>query len=325
MELAPLLTGYSRYLLEHPEEVLLPAHKRGPGPNHAKVHIAKGEELPLFKMLADRGIVTFVPESSVFGDSQGLYLSGMFGVPKPHRFTKDRREVLRLIMNLIPINRALRVICGDIGCLPSAACWQLLALAEDECIHVSQCDMSSAFYLFKLPECWLPYLCFHFAVDGAAVGMPQHSRVYPSCRVLPMGWSSSVGLMQQASRELIRRATLPPGDEVQRMRLIPQWFVQLLQRKDQSRAWWQVYLDNFMAAEVGQPQHLEGKSLALHQAAVASWTGSGVLCSEDKHVFDQPVATELGIQIHGPDGLVGASAVRLAQVVWATLALMQRR
>eukprot|EP00438_Fugacium_kawagutii_P017668 Skav201285 [mRNA] locus=scaffold2058:294887:297451:+ [translate_table: standard] len=228
-------------------------------------------------------------------------------------------------MNLIPINRALGIICGDIDFLPSSASWQLLAVDQEECIRVSQCDMSSAFYLFRLPPCWLPYLCFHHPMEGAAVGMPEHAVVYPACRVLPMGWSSSVGLTQQASRELIRRVNLPSGEELRRQGLVPRWFVQVLQRESSTQTWWQVYLDNFMAAEVGKPEHLSNNTSQFHAAAVGAWDAAGVLCSEDKHVLGAPVATKLGIQIHGPDGLVGASGVRIAQVVWATLALQSKQ
>lgn len=48
----------------------------------------------------------------------------------------------------------------------------------------------------------------------------------------------------------------------------------------------------------------------------------GVLCSEDKHVRQASVATELGVQIHGPAGLVGASAERIYRTTLATLALL---
>ena len=132
VELAPLLTGYSRYLIEHPEAVLLPEHLPVPGSNTARVHVKRGDEIIFFKLLKERGVVDFLPTPEVFGDSQGPYLSGLFGIPKPGRYTKDHLPVLRLIMNLIPINRVLRIIYGDILSLPSAAYWQQLVLAEGE-------------------------------------------------------------------------------------------------------------------------------------------------------------------------------------------------
>lgn len=46
------------------------------------------------------------------------------------------------------------------------------------------------------------------------------------------------------------------------------------------------------------------------------------LCSEDKHVRKADIATELGVQIHGPGGLVGASSERIYKAVLASLALL---
>ena len=80
----------------------------------------------------------------------------MFGVEKPQKFTEDGQPLLRVILNLRPINRALRIIQGDIKELPMATSWTQLCLEESETIHVSQADMSSAFYLVKLPRAWRP-------------------------------------------------------------------------------------------------------------------------------------------------------------------------
>lgn len=135
-------------------------------------------------------------EEKVFSDADGKYLSGLFGVPKPGKFTSAGDPILRLIMNLIPINQALEVILGDISELPSASSWQQLVLSDEDMLTVSQADMASAFYLFRLPEGWLPYLCFNYKLERRDVGFPGRGFVYPSCRVLPMGWASSVGIMQ---------------------------------------------------------------------------------------------------------------------------------
>ena len=55
VELAPLLHGRTRYLLENPEQVLLRHPGRAGGKHTAKVHIAKGEEVALFKLMFERG------------------------------------------------------------------------------------------------------------------------------------------------------------------------------------------------------------------------------------------------------------------------------
>ena len=236
--------------------------------NVAKVHIGAGEEPQIFKTLYERGVVDFVPENEVFSDSDGKFLSGLFGVPKPGKFTASGKPILRLIMNLIPINQALEVILGDIAELPSATMWQQLVLTEDDMVTVSQADMASAFYLFRLPVAWLPYLCFNFRLSRDQVGLPGSGWVYPSCRVLPMGWASSVGIMQMASRELIKRAGTMPGDELRKQGSIPPWFVDWCRSVPQGNTWWQVYLDNFMSAEVARGMVSEEKDRELHHQAV---------------------------------------------------------
>jgi hypothetical protein len=51
-------------------------------------------------------------------------------------------------MNLIPANSLLQVICGDIKFLPGAAMWLPLTMADGEELHLSQGDMSAAFYTY---------------------------------------------------------------------------------------------------------------------------------------------------------------------------------
>ena len=128
VELSPLLEGRTRFLIENPKEVLLGDSALKVAKNTARVHIHPGEEASIFKTLFERGVVDFVPEERVFADSDGKFLSGLFGVPKPGKFTPSGKPVLRLIMNLIPINQALEVILGDISELPSATTWQQLVL-----------------------------------------------------------------------------------------------------------------------------------------------------------------------------------------------------
>ncbi|CAL1164317.1 unnamed protein product [Cladocopium goreaui] len=60
----PFVKGYTRWLLENPMEAMLPESERGGSPVSAKVHIKKGEELDVFRLLTERGITTWVVEKS---------------------------------------------------------------------------------------------------------------------------------------------------------------------------------------------------------------------------------------------------------------------
>ena len=128
VSLLPFLHGRTRFLLEHPEESLLAEDDRGACPTTAKVHIQKGEELGVFKLLEERGVISWLPAELAYSDRFGTYLSGLFRVVKPNKFTPKNLPVLRVIMNLIPINNLFEVLRGDINCLPNATQWLPICL-----------------------------------------------------------------------------------------------------------------------------------------------------------------------------------------------------
>ena len=321
--LAPLLCGRARFLLEHPESCLLAIEDREEGASSAKVHIKAGDEIRVWRLLEERGVIRWLDVEKVFRDAGGSCSAGMFGVPKTGKFTASGECVLRVIMNLKPLNRLLTIIRGDIGDLPTAMTWTQLVIAEDEIVEVSQADMSSAFYLFSLPPCWLPFMSFACSFERSQVGLPGRGRVTPSCTVLPMGWASSVGLMQMASRELLLQAQGNWQGELRRTSLSPPWFVQESLRRGRE-SWWQVYLDNFMAAEVKERSETGGdESLRLHSQAVAAWEEKGVLCAKDKHVLGGRDAVELGVCIQGEDGWLGGSTERFHKLISITMSLLK--
>lgn len=124
-------------------------------------------------------------------------------------------------MNLVPINSLFGIILGDIGYLPSATAWAPLLLTEGQELRMSQGDMSAAFCLFEMPDCWAPFMMFNYATDGSTIGREKGSLYRPCCKALPMGWSSSVGIMQQVSREILRMSGLPKGLELQKVNGVP--------------------------------------------------------------------------------------------------------
>ena len=323
VDLIPFLEGKTRHLLLNPKEVLLGAGERIPGSNRARVHIAPGEGLSVWKLLEERGVIDWLPLEDVHVDAGGPFLSGLFGVPKPGKFTESGDPLLRVIMNLKPINRALKIIKGDIDQLPSPTAWTQIHLGEGETLQVSQADMSSAFYLFKLPPQWRPFLAFNAKFQGQEVGKEAGKWYVPTCIVLPMGWSSSVGVMQMVSRELVRRKDLGTAEELRKQALVPRWFVDAALRCG-PLSFWQVYLDNFMAGELSAAETQEGLSQELHRTATQAWDEAGVLCAEDKHVLDASDAIELGVQLHSKAGLVGADQVRIQKVIVATLKLLEQ-
>ena len=308
--------------MQYPLESLLAEKDRGSAPCSAKVHIAKGSELSVFSLLKERGIISWLRDDQVFSDSRGKYLSGMFGVSKPGKFTENNLPVLRVIMNLIPVNALFGVLRGDIDCLPNATCWIPLVLSEGDEITMSQGDMSSAFYLFEIPTAWQPFMCFNFVFKGEELpseGLEKGVMYRPSCRVLPMGWSSSVAIMQAISREVLLSRGLPVDLEIRKNKPLPRWFTQVIESSSPTRAWWQVYLDNFLACEVGK--FSTSKDVELQTKAMNSWESAGILTALDKQVLGSKEATELGVRIDGMRGLLGGSPSRFLKTIWSSLSL----
>ena len=318
----PFLTGKTRRQLERPEECILAEELQIKGPNKAAVHIVRGHERKVWKLLEERGVIEWFPLKDIYKNADGPFLSGLFGVPKSGRFDEQGRQVLRVIMNLKPINRILQTIQGDIGALPSAPDWCQLHLSADETLRLSQGDMAAAFYLFKLPPCWRPYFGFNCIFNATSVGASFGGKAVPVCRVLPMGWTSSVGVMQMLSRNLLLNSRLP-GAELRKDALAPPWFVEEALRVG-GECWWQVYLDNFMSAEVCKKAVEPGPGKQLHSQAMAVWDQEGVLNVPEKHVIDAPLGIELGVRLGGEGRLIGASATRVRKLVHVTLQLLQR-
>jgi len=168
-----------------------------------KVHVVAGEKIKLARELVRRGICVWHPLEDIHCVGNTPLLNGMFGVPKAAT-VKSGASVLRLIMNLIPSNCCLQQLQGKVSSLPNISVWQSIFMEDDSELKLFQSDMSSAFYLFAIPPCWYRYLGFNIVVNAA------DGQWALCCAVIPMGWASSVGLMQEISENLLLCGGLDP-------------------------------------------------------------------------------------------------------------------
>eukprot|EP00438_Fugacium_kawagutii_P022174 Skav235069 [mRNA] locus=scaffold3466:36062:45450:- [translate_table: standard] len=60
IDVMKFLRGRTRFLLEHPTENMVPMKDRPEAPIQSRVHIQKGEELKVFELLRERGIIEWV-------------------------------------------------------------------------------------------------------------------------------------------------------------------------------------------------------------------------------------------------------------------------
>lgn len=184
-------------------------------------------------------------------------LNGMFGVGKGD-LNESGDELLRLIMNLIPSNELQRTVPGDVDTLPYLGQWGSAQLLAHQVLLWSSEDIKCMFYIFRLPDQWMPYLAFGEPLDGKYYGKPTGELWHLAARVPPMGWLSAVGVCQHLHRQLLLAkppsgAGLPRTVELRKDRPFPGGSSTV------QPSWWQVYIDNFdrgLILDVCDPEEL---------------------------------------------------------------------
>ena len=299
-------------LLKDPEKVVLP---RMPG----KIHMDPKDKLRIAFELVRRQVCDWIPLDKVHKVDGVPILNGLFGVSKPTSLD-DGRPILRFIMNLTGSNSTQHQLEGGSSSLPAITSWQSIVVDEDEQIVVHQSDMSSAFYLFRLPPCWRQHLAFNILADGSEVNGEPGTTYALCCCVIPMGWLNSVSIMQEISENLLNASKLPQRNQISRGRILPPWMSEILDTASaENKSWWHIYLDNYAGAERITPgETAEGASIC-HAAAEAAWMEAGVVSSLKKRVTGSSLATELGAEINGDLATLGLSTEKLVKLIQSTL------
>eukprot|EP00435_Cladocopium_sp_Y103_P031282 s1676_g7.t2 len=316
-----LVSSGTKRFLEHPEESLLT--EPTPGCKlQAKVHIAPKDSLRWFQLLVQRRICRWVLDDEVMVVQGQKILNGMFAVGKGSHLDSGE-EIQRTIMNLIPTNACFRQIEGATAGLPSICQYLSLVLGSDERVWFYQSDMSSAFYLFRIPSCWSRMMAFNISFLGETLGLQRGSVFRPACAVIPMGWHTAVSIMQEIADRLTTIGRLPVAHKVRRGAPLPTWLTEVL---DESAAngqpWYHVYLDNFCAMEKGTAEEPPPAGHLLHEQLERAWSRAGVLSSAKKRVVGAPLADELGARIAGAQGFIGAGPERLLKLIQSTLVVI---
>ncbi len=188
--------------------------------------------------LVEKGICGVLPVSDLYHVGGQPLLNGMFGVSKDE--FANGWEVMRLIMNLVPVNKLCRNLGGDISTLPNWGGMNPFLLQDGEVILMSSEDIRCFFYLFKIPRSWQRFMGFNKLVPGALVPKAWKGRACVLVsRVLPMGFLNSVSIAQHIHRRVARMALqnplgLGPQNEIRRDKALPN-----------SQTLYRIYLDNF--------------------------------------------------------------------------------
>ena len=314
----------TKALLINPHKSLLPDSGQDLPRLQGKVHAEPGEMDLIADELVKRGVCDWVPLKSVVTYRGERVLNGLFGVAKPSTL-ESGKPVLRLIMNLVPSNSIMKQFSGAVHNLPSITAWMSAVLEDGEEIRVWQSDMSNAFYLFRIPDPWKYFLAFNVVRKRHVKGSNHPVDFALACRVLPMGWGSSVAIMQEISERILHCVQLDPLSQLVRSKPVPQWMVGILsQARHESRLWWRIYLDNFAAGQAIKPNEPVIAGDKLHQLAERAWSEAGVISSEKKKQVAIKTASELGAFIDGKNQTIGGAPERFLKLIQATLWLLNR-
>ena len=194
----------TRYYVQHFEEFLIPEEDMVPmTPPRVMVPPEGWEEMA--SGLLSQGICGIIGEDEIYHVKGVPLLNGLFGVSKNE--WNGSVEVHRLIMNLIPINRLVRGVEGDVSTLPGLSSFSPLWLDADEELVVSSEDVRCFFYIFRIPVAWQRFMAFNRPLPPSLCPRDGKKQRYFLCsRVLPMGFKNSVSIAQHIHRNVIRWA-----------------------------------------------------------------------------------------------------------------------
>eukprot|EP00438_Fugacium_kawagutii_P004168 Skav224689 [mRNA] locus=scaffold3171:104306:107602:+ [translate_table: standard] len=269
--------------------------------------------------LVERGLCEVMMEEDLFHVGGQPLLNGLFAVSKDE--FSGSVELLRLIMNLKPLNGLVRPLEGDTATLPSVTSLGTLFLDEDEVLCVSSADIRCFFYLFQLPRFWFRYLGFGKPVPKHL--LPVHGqgrRGYLVAKVLPMGFVNSVAVAQHIHRNVVRKCMAglknPIGGHQELRRDKP---------GTSASSTFRVYLDNYDQLERVSRSFAEtvrGEPSPVMQELIKAYESAKLPVHPKKTVHREVVAEVQGAVVNGDQGTVSAKPSKVARYIGLVLQVL---
>ena len=299
--LVDVCEGGIRELVLNPHALLKPtAFREAMTP--PQVRVANEDWPEVAANLIRRGVCSTLPLDEAFQVDGQPILSGMFGVSKQEM--DNEFEVLRLIMDLRPLNFISESVSGDTDTLPLITQLIQLDMMVSEDLVVSCEDLKAMFYCFELPECWLPFTCFNKVLPPSFCPENDARPRVLCAKVLPMGHLNSVSFAQHLHRNIARKAG-------------SMW--------PHANPLYRIYLDNFdhlckVNREVAQL--LEGSSPSFVDSLCAEYARLGVPRNLKKSVRSTRVCEVQGAQVYGDLGVASPKPSKIARYVQAVRLLL---
>ena len=223
-------------------------------------------------------------------------------------------------MNLVPANKLVRNLGGDISTLPSVVGMAPILMENNEMLVMSSEDIRCFFYLFSVPPVWHKFLSFGREVPASVAPQGAKEPYFLASRVLPMGFASSVAIAQHVHRRVARMA-------LNSMKLHGQGHCEL--RKDKvfpSSKWlYRIYLDNFDTLELmdeGLASLISGKPSVATLAMREGYLHWGMPRHPKKSVEQELVAEIQGALVDGRTGKVRPKpqkVMKYVELAWLLL------
>jgi hypothetical protein len=140
------------------------------------------------------GMAKVIEESQIFTVRGQKVMSSFFAIQKKGVPGEGQTRVTRLIFNMVPVNEFLVLQTEDLSSLTPSTSWVVITLPDGRVLIWSGDDQKGAFFVWSLPEAWLPFMTICQPVPGHRVGRPDLKLAYLSLCVIPMGWILAVTL-----------------------------------------------------------------------------------------------------------------------------------
>ena len=170
--------------------------------------------------------------------------------------------------------------------------------------------------LFSVPDNWLGFFAYSKKVDGKAFGLPEGKMVHPALAVVPMGWHSAVGIVQETVRNLaFERAKVDVNTSVEKGKPIPD-----------EKSLSVVYLDNFdeitILKRVADELDKEGEMTENHRRFIEVCDAEGLPRNLGKQLIRAMSGAMQGGEFEGDRGVLKVGNDKFKSFVKMSLGLM---
>eukprot|EP00971_Amphidinium_carterae_P349028 6490806-Amphidinium_carterae.1 len=319
VDICSLVSASTRAWLLDPSLMLLPPEEFPCPLPSASVLVESASEFDaVVRECFIRGLMEPTSASQAFQVRGRPLLNGLFGVHKKFLTLPDGHvaRVLRLITNLIPCNALLKPYVGASQRMGYAPLWSQIHLESNEVLLLYSEDQSNCFHLYSMPPVWRSLFVIGRQVSPWVFDLPDSSQpVFPRLCVVPMGFTLSVDLIQEAHETLLRWASLMDAS-VHCSRLIRLRHLFPPAVGPHAGDFHSCYVDNWDQLCVSlRAVAVFGQESTGQQAVRQAYRDAHVLRDPAKSVQGQLSMVSLGTEVDGDRGLVSAANAKRREVI----------